>query len=98
MDQVDSGHTGSVAKVQLAASQMDWQALQQQRTQAWLQAASRAFAELDTDHDGVWSVQDIVACLRSKLAPSEVCPLLPCSLMPRVGLTQPTAPSCQFQQ
>lgn len=73
MDLIDSGQTGSVAKVQLAASQMDWRALQQRDVQAWLEAARRAFASLDADGDGVWSRNEIVQCLRQKLAPSEVC-------------------------
>ena len=38
----------------------------------WLACARRAFAELDPDGDGVAQADDIVACLRAKLPPSEV--------------------------
>lgn len=41
----------------------------------WLACARRAFAELDPDGDGVAQADDIVACLRAKLPPSEVPPL-----------------------
>lgn len=72
LDLVDSAHTGQVGKIQLAASQMDWRAVQQSRQSEWLSAAERAFAQLDRDGDGVWSCQDILASLRERLAPSEV--------------------------
>ena len=41
----------------------------------WLACARRAFTELDPDGDGVAQADDIVACLRAKLPPSEVPPL-----------------------
>ena len=72
LDQLDPANTGSVGKTQLAASQMDWKALQESQTERWLRCARRAFADLDADRDGVVSVEDMVALLRHKLPPSEV--------------------------
>jgi calcium-dependent protein kinase len=72
LDQVDVGHTGHVAKGQLAASQIDWAALQRDR-ERWLARVRRAFDEFDADHDGVCGWDEIVACLRAKLPLTEVC-------------------------
>ena len=71
LDQVDVGHTGHVAKGQLAASQIDWAALQRDRDH-WLRCVRRAFDEFDADHDGVCSLDEIVACLKAKLPLTEV--------------------------
>jgi len=71
LDQVDVGHTGHVAKGQFAASQIDWAALQRDRDH-WLHCVRRAFDEFDTDHDGVCSLDEIVACLKAKLPLTEV--------------------------
>ena len=73
LDQLDSEHTGTVQRSHLAASQMDWHALQERQVQTWLQAARHTFADLDRDGDGIWSTDDIISCLQSKLVPSEVC-------------------------
>ena len=70
LDQVDVGHTGHVAKGQLAASQIDWGALQRDR-ERWLARVKRAFDEFDVDHDGVCGWDEIVACLRAKLPLTE---------------------------
>lgn len=72
LDLVDSGRTGSVGRGALAASQIDWYALQAASQPAWLNTARRAFAALDVDGDGVWSCDEILECLHAKLAPSEV--------------------------
>lgn len=72
LDQLDSEHTGTVQRSHLAASQMDWRALQERQVQTWLQAARHTFADLDRDGDGIWSTDDIISCLQSKLVPSEV--------------------------
>jgi len=72
LDQLDPGNTGHVAKSQLAASQMDWKALQENQTERWFQCARRAFADLDSDKDGLVSTEDMVALLRHKLPPAEV--------------------------
>ena len=78
---MDVGHTGHVAKGQLAASQIDWAALQRDRDH-WLRCVRRAFDEFDADHDGVCSLDEIVACLKAKLPLTEVrllqprCPVL----------------------
>ena len=72
LDQLDPGNTGHVAKSQLAASQIDWKALQENQTERWLRCARRAFADLDSDKDGLVSTEDMVALLRHKLPPAEV--------------------------
>ncbi|KAL4539394.1 hypothetical protein Ndes2437B_g02227 [Nannochloris sp. 'desiccata'] len=72
LDQLDPGNTGHVAKSQLAASQMDWKALQENQTERWFRCARRAFADLDSDKDGLVSTEDMVALLRHKLPPAEV--------------------------
>ncbi len=72
LDQLDPGNTGHVAKSQLAASQMDWKALQENQTERWFRCARRAFADLDSDQDGLVSTEDMVALLRHKLPPAEV--------------------------
>lgn len=72
LDQLDSGKTGQVAKTQLAASQIDWGALQENQTERWLHLARQAFAGLDSDKDGVVSTEDMVCLLRHKLTPAEV--------------------------
>ena len=51
---------------------------QARHVERWLACARRAFAELDPDGDGVAQADDIVACLRAKLPPSEVPPLRAC--------------------
>lgn len=72
LDQLDPGNTGQVGKTQLAASQMDWRAVQENQTERWLRCARRAFADLDSDKDGLVSTDDMMALLRHKLPPSEV--------------------------
>lgn len=72
LDQLDSGKTGKVAKTQLAASQIDWGALQVNQTERWLHLARQAFAGLDSDRDGVVSTEDMLCLLRHKLTPAEV--------------------------
>lgn len=72
LDQLDPGNTGQVAKIQLAASQMDWRVIAENQTERWLRCARRAFSDLDADKDGLVSVEDMVALLRHKLPPAEV--------------------------
>jgi len=72
MDSLDAGHSGSIGKAQLAASQIDWRHLQQSNMEGWLEAVERCFRRLDADGDGVWSCHDILDCLQAKLSPSEV--------------------------
>ena len=79
LDHIDTAHTGVVAKSQLAASQIDWQAMQQSNAERWLASAHKVFRHFDTDEDGIIASEQIVACLRSKLPPSEVQPIL-CSM------------------
>ena len=73
LDQLDTRHMGEVYKRELAASQIDWAAVQQDNQPRFLEAARHAFAKLDIDGDGVWSCQEILDCLQSRLAPTEVC-------------------------
>eukprot|EP00891_Asterochloris_glomerata_P002541 jgi/Astpho2/2541/Aster-04254 len=70
LDSLDLAHTGLVAKSQLAASQIDWR--EQNHAEQWLHCVRRAFEDFDTDHDGVIALEEIIACLRSKLPPQEV--------------------------
>jgi hypothetical protein len=72
LDQLDSNHSGHIAKSQFAASQMDWKVLQRSDTHRWMERAKKVFAALDEDGDGVLSAEEITRILRSKLPPSEV--------------------------
>lgn len=72
LNHVDTAHTGVVAKSQLAASQIDWEAMQQSNAERWLASAHKVFQDFDTDLDGIISSEQIVDCLRPKLPPSEV--------------------------
>ncbi len=72
LDQIDTAHTGQVAKSQLAASQMDWQAMQQNHADQWLASVHKVFQSFDTDADGVIASEQILECLRAKLPASEV--------------------------
>lgn len=74
LNHVDTAHTGVVAKSQLAASQIDWEAMQQSNAERWLASARKVFQDFDTDRDGIISSEQIVDCLRSKIPPSEVRP------------------------
>ena len=46
--------------------------LQQNHAEQWLHCVRRAFEDFDTDHDGVIALEEIIACLRSKLPAQEV--------------------------
>lgn len=72
LEQVDTSNSGKVRRAALAASQIDWRYLQQNRVEDWLTIAHRAFASLDTDSDGCLSVQDIMASLKAKLPSDEL--------------------------
>lgn len=72
LDQLDTRHTGEVERRQLAASQIDWAAIQQDHEPQFIEAARRTFSALDTDGDGYWSCEEILECLESRLAPTEV--------------------------
>ena len=47
----------------------------------------RAFEDFDTDHDGIIALEEIIACLRSKLPPQEVgaSPVLVCVILNAAG-------------
>ena len=84
LDQVDVGHTGHVAKGQLAASQIDWATLQRDRD-SWLRCVRRAFEEFDADHDGVCGLDEIVACLKAKLPLTEASHRPPFCMLSRLS-------------
>lgn len=67
------GDTARVTRAALAASQLDWGALQARAGKdGWLALARSAFNALDADGDGVLRRDEIIACLRSKLPAAEV--------------------------
>lgn len=72
LDQLDANHTGQIKKMQFAASQIDWKALQRSNTERWIEHARKVFAELDVDGDGVLNSEEMTNLLRRKLPPSEV--------------------------
>ncbi|EFN52073.1 hypothetical protein CHLNCDRAFT_32668 [Chlorella variabilis] len=72
LDQLDPGNTGKVAKIQVAASQIDWRVLQQGHTERWLKCVQRAFQDLDLDGDGIISSREMVTSLCNKLPKDEV--------------------------
>jgi Ca2+-binding EF-hand superfamily protein len=72
LEQVDVSNSGKVRRAALAASQIDWRYLQQNRMSDWLHIAQRAFASLDKDSDGVLDVNDIITSLKAKLPPDEL--------------------------
>ena len=73
LDQIDTAHTGQVAKSQLVASQIDWRATQQNHAEQWLASVQKVFQSFDTDKDGIIAYEQILECLRSKVPSSEVC-------------------------
>lgn len=72
LEQVDVSNSGRVRRAALAASQIDWRYLQQNRLSDWLEIAHRAFASLDHDSDGRLNVSEILSSLRAKLPPDEL--------------------------
>eukprot|EP00878_Enallax_costatus_P003362 GHUV01003571.1.p1 GENE.GHUV01003571.1~~GHUV01003571.1.p1 ORF type:complete len:609 (+),score=221.69 GHUV01003571.1:1048-2874(+) len=72
LEQVDVSNSGKVRRAALAASQIDWRYLQQNRVSDWLEIAHRAFASLDQDSDGRLTVSEILSSLRAKLPPDEL--------------------------
>lgn len=72
LDQLDANHTGQIKKMQFAASQIDWKALQRNNTERWIDHARKVFADLDIDGDGVLNCEEMTNLLRRKLPPAEV--------------------------
>ena len=72
MDQLDLDDDEAVAPAEFVASQLDWGMMQRCNRDLWLECARRAFADLDSNSDGVLSAQELVASLRSKLPAEEV--------------------------
>lgn len=72
LEQVDTSNSGKVRRAALAASQIDWRYLQQNRVSDWLEIAHRAFASLDKDSDGRLAVEEIISSLKAKLPPDEL--------------------------
>ncbi|EIE27649.1 kinase-like protein [Coccomyxa subellipsoidea C-169] len=67
MRQLDIAGTGRLQSAEVAASIIDWHALQE--------CARRAFEQIDTDGSGYIEREELVAYLSNKLSPYEVCPL-----------------------
>lgn len=86
LDQIDTAHTGQVAKSQLVASQIDWRATQQNHAEQWLASVQKVFQSFDTDRDGVIAYEQILECLRSKVPASEVRTAIPANQFCAVDL------------
>ena len=66
------GDAPRISRAALAASQIDWAAVQERHAEAWTAAARDAFAAFDSDGDGVIRREEIVAALAGKAPPAEV--------------------------
>lgn len=69
---IDGDGDGKLDRVEFAASQVDWRAVQQSHGDVWAAAVRHCFAALDTDGDGLIRCDDIAATLRDKLPPAEL--------------------------
>ncbi|CAD7698186.1 unnamed protein product [Ostreobium quekettii] len=72
MKSMAPGNDGTVNLSQFLASQVDWQDLQRNSREEWLNGAKQAFNDLDKDADGRIQAQDILAALQHKLPTAEV--------------------------
>lgn len=72
MKSMAPGNDGTVNLSQFLASQVDWQDLQRNSREEWLNGARQAFNDLDKDADGRIQAQDILAALQHKLPTAEV--------------------------
>ena len=71
-DVVDVEARGAVARADIAAGLIDWKAFQDSYKDRWLEAARRAFAELDTGGRGELGAAEIASAFGSHLTPYEV--------------------------
>lgn len=72
LDQLDLDGDGHIVTSEFVASQMDWDTLQQDYKDLWLQCVQRTFAALDVNKDGRLGTRDLIAMLKDKLPASEV--------------------------
>ena len=71
--------------------------LQQNHAEQWLHCVRQAFEDFDTDHDGVIALEEIIACLRSKLPPQEVgASLVPVRMTPMLQVAKLSAGKLQL--
>lgn len=66
------GDAPRISRAALAASQIDWGAVQERHAASWARAARAAFDAFDTDRDGVIKREEMVAALAGKAPPEEV--------------------------
>jgi len=66
------GDAPRISRAALAASQIDWGAVQEKHADSWTRAARSAFDAFDTDRDGVIKREEMVAALAGKAPPAEV--------------------------
>lgn len=72
MQSMAPGNRGHLKMSQFLASQFDWQEIQENSRDQWLECARRAFGDLDKDSDGLLKNDDIIDLLRNKLPEAEV--------------------------
>lgn len=72
MQSMAPGNARHVNFSQFMASQVDWQAVQRNSHEEWLESVRQAFDNLDKDADGRIDSQDFLHTLRQKLPPAEV--------------------------
>jgi calcium-dependent protein kinase len=66
------GDAPRISRAALAASQIDWAAVQEKHAGAWTKAARAAFDAFDGDRDGMIKREEMVAALAGKAPPAEV--------------------------
>ncbi|KAG2498875.1 hypothetical protein HYH03_003067 [Edaphochlamys debaryana] len=72
MEEVDLDRSGGMDLADFAATQMDWRYVQQSHRDLWLELASKAFRDMDTDGNGMLEVDELLAALKARLPPDEV--------------------------
>lgn len=63
---------GHVNLSQFIASQVDWQDVQRNSQEEWLECARQAFRNIDKDADGLVHAQDVLDMVRQKLPLAQV--------------------------
>lgn len=72
MHSIAPGNSGYVNFSQFLASQVDWQAVQRNSQEEWLDCLRQAFNDIDHDADGRIDAQDFLQMLRKKLPSAQV--------------------------
>ncbi|CAL8463594.1 g3128 [Coccomyxa elongata] len=83
--QLDVDKSGHLDSAEVAASIIDWHALQGRYRDLWQEYARRAFEQIDTDGSGYIEREELVAYLANKLSPYEVEPLVRLTLAEAMG-------------